>query len=449
MPSHLSLRSANSPTVCALVRKAVCVGFLAAGFFALGLGDESFVDEYAYITQSYQPDLLRLPQADERSWFETISYDLVPLPKYLINFSLRLAQIPRPGRGAALSWYDDTSYKWGAPYVLTVARLPSILLAALGCLAIFTIGVLVKDERVGLIAAFLLAVNPLYRLHAHRAMSEAPCEAFLLLALALGLWGWRTTLAGPAALQGLVILFVAGGLAGLSVLSKFTGILAFICFAGWCFLGIALPGVQPARKLALFMGTLAALVAASFVFIELNPFMTARPVGPLPAAVERLAEMGPFQRFLFLVDHRREVSRFQQRAYPHNALHNTAERAKVVAVQGFGRFGPFGPRKSDSTIRYDLPQDWGAICWLPLVVVGVTSAIQLGLRQYRESSLPMVWPLVIWACSSVAVVTAYLPMAWDRYQLPIQAPATLLAAIALAIVWDSLLLQRSRGEMGP
>jgi 4-amino-4-deoxy-L-arabinose transferase-like glycosyltransferase len=427
---------------------ACLIGFLAAGFFALGLFDEPFVDEYAYITQSYQPDLLRLPQTDERIWFETISYDLVPLPKYLINFSLRLAQIPRPGRGAALSWYDDTSYKWGAPHILTIARLPSILLGALGCVAIFTIGVQVKDERVGLIAAFLLAVNPLYRLHAHRAMSEASCEALLLLALAIGLRGWRTTLSSPGVVKGLVMLLAAGGMAGLSVLSKFTGILALVCFAGWCILGIALPRVQPARKLALLVGNIAAAVAAAIIFVELNPFMTAQPVGPLPAGIERIVEMGPFQRFLFLVDHRREVSRFQQRAYSHNALHNIGERAKVVAVQGFGRFGPFGPRKSDSTIRYDLLQDWGAICWLPLVGAGAISATKLGLRQYRGSGLPMAWPLVIWACSSVAAVTAYLPMAWDRYQLPIQGPAALLAAITLASVWENLSSHRSRAEMG-
>jgi 4-amino-4-deoxy-L-arabinose transferase-like glycosyltransferase len=448
MPPHHPLRSATSPAAYALVRKAGLVGFLAAGFFAFDLSDESFVDEYAYITQSYQPDLLRLPQTDERSWFETIAYDLVPLPKYLINFSLRLAQIPRPGRGAALSWYDDTSYKWGAPYILTLARLPSVLLGAIGCVAIFAIGVLVKDERVGLIAAFLLTVNPLYRLHAHRAMSEAPCEAFLLLSLALGLLAWRETLSRPGWLRGLLMLTVAGGLAGLSILSKFSGILALICFAGWCILGFALPGVRQANKLALLAGNAAAVMAASFMFVDLNPFMTARPEGPLPPELERVVQMGPFKRFLFLVDHRREVSRFQQRAYPHNALHTTRERAKVVAVQGFGRFGPFGPRKSDSTIRYDLLQDWGAICWLPLVVVGLTSAIRLGLQQYRESGMPMTWPLVIWACLSMTVVTAYLPMAWDRYQFPIQAPATLLAAITLASVWESLSSQRSRAEVG-
>ena len=74
------------------------VGILAAGFFCLGLGDEPFVDEYAYITQSYQPDLVFAGRTNDRAWLERVAFDLVPLPKYLINLSFRAAGIPRPSR---------------------------------------------------------------------------------------------------------------------------------------------------------------------------------------------------------------------------------------------------------------------------------------------------------------------------------------------------------------
>ena len=67
-----------------------------------------------------------------------------------------------------------------------------------------------------MIAAFLLAINPLYSLHAHRAMSEASCEAFMLVALAWvsGLESrcFRRTI-GPN-----LLLFIAAGCsAGLSI----------------------------------------------------------------------------------------------------------------------------------------------------------------------------------------------------------------------------------------
>ena len=134
------------------------------------------------------------------SWLEGPGYDLVPLPKYFINLAFRAAGISRPTRRDAIAWYANTSYRWGTTRELTIARLPSILTGALACVAIFALGTLVAGPWAGGIAAFLLAVNPLFRLHAHRAMSEASCEAFLLLALALGLWAWKALLAHAFAL---------------------------------------------------------------------------------------------------------------------------------------------------------------------------------------------------------------------------------------------------------
>jgi 4-amino-4-deoxy-L-arabinose transferase-like glycosyltransferase len=432
-----------------LVRNAGLIAILASGFFALGLGDVSFVDEYAYITQSYQPDLLFSGRANDPAWLESLAYDLVPLPKYLINLAFRMAQIPRPNREAAIRWYGNSHYTWGSPRVLTTARLPSIPLAAIGCMAIFALGVLVKDEKTGWIAAVLLAVDALYRLHAHRAMSEAPCEAFSLLALAMGLWAWRAILAQRNTMRGVFGLMLAGCLAGVAILAKFTGILALMCLGVWSILGIALPGVALTRKLILSAGTFLAIVAAWLVFLELNPTMTSRPAGRLPADLQALAEMGPWDRFRFLIDHRRRVSRAQQHAFSHNAVYTLDESAKVVAVQGFGRFGPFGPSKSDSLRRYDLAQDWGAICWLPLVLAGSIVSIRLGLKQFRAEKPPMGWAVAGWASLAVIVVTAYLPMAWDRYQMPIQAPAALLAALALAHAWETLEPRFSRVESRP
>ena len=65
-------------------------------------------------------------------------------------------------------------------------------------------------------------------------------------------------------------------------------------------------------------------------------------------------------------------------------------------------------------------------------------SIRLGKHQHRRPRPPTAWVLIVWACLALGVVTAYLPMAWDRYQLPIQAPAALLAALALASAWEAL-----------
>ncbi len=50
----------------------------------------------------------------------------------------------------------------------------------------------------------------------------------------------------------------------------------------------------------------------------------------------------------------------------------------MFAVQGFGRFGPFGPARSNSEVRYELGQDWGLVFWWPLVLFGVFQTIPVG-----------------------------------------------------------------------
>ena len=85
-----------------------------------------------------------------------------------------------------------------------------LFLGALGCVALFGCGVLVKDRRVGTIAAVLLMINPLYALHAHRAMSEVPYEAFLISALGPGLSAMQRIWSGRSRLGSLLLVVLAG-----------------------------------------------------------------------------------------------------------------------------------------------------------------------------------------------------------------------------------------------
>ncbi len=153
---------------------------------------------------------------------------------------------------------------------------------------------------------------------------------------------------------------------------------------------------------------------------------------------EVLASQSVRQRFDFQVKHRFQLSEKQKINFPNDALITFSEKTKVFAVQGFGRFGLFGPSQSDSTVRFDRRQDWGAILWAPLVMYGLFMSIRLGVSQYRAGQPPIAFALVIWAGTAWAVVTVYLPMAWDRYLLPIQSGNALLAAIAVAAIWERI-----------
>ena len=98
------------------------------------------------------------------------------------------------------------------------------------------------------------------------------------------------------------------------------------------------------------------------------------------------ASQGPWGRFVEMVELRLETAAGQKQMtkFQRDALHSPADKAAVFAVQGFGRFGPFGPSKSNSEVRYQLGQDWGLALWWPLVLVGVFQTFQLGRRQLRD-----------------------------------------------------------------
>jgi hypothetical protein len=308
---------------------------------------------------------------------------------------------------------------------------------------------LAKDRRVGVIAALLLMANPLYRLHAHRSMSDVPCEAFLLVALGLFLWSWRRTWCRGLGVQSILLLpCLAGCSAGLSLLCKFNGFLGLLIVVGWAAIAWAMPGLSVARKAGISAAMIMTIVTALAVSVVLNPFLTARPGGSLSSLARDISNLGLRDRFLFQVDHRVWMSSSQQKEMSHNALYTLSERAKVMVVQGFGRFGPLGPSESDSTVRFDYHQDWGIFGWAPLVLYGLVESIRLALSQIRSSRPPTGAALILWAAVAWTVVTLYLPMAWDRYLLPIQSGNALLGAMAVSSIWDKFIRRGPVAEPG-
>jgi len=417
--------------------KALALGCASLAVYGSSIHAKYFEDEYAYITQSYYADLFFTGKLDDRAWLEFFAYDLQPLPKYLIGLGLHCAHLPMPGPQDARNWYRNYA-RFGTTATLTAARWPSLILGSLGCVALFGCGTLVKDSRLGAIAAILFMVNPLYSLHAHRAMSDVPCEAFVTIALGLALlsWKWAWSARPPAAC--ILISSLSGLAAGLALQCKFNAFLALLIVAAWTVIGLIAPGLRLKRKLVIASSSIMTLATALAVFVILNPYLTARPRGFVSPQARRILKENPWQRFLFQVRHRVELSQDQQRTFPNDALHTLAERSEVVAVQGFGRFGPLGPSLSDSRVRFDFNQDFGALFWAPLVLIGLVESIGLVQSQWRAAAPPTGVALLVWAGVAWLVVTVYLPMAWDRYLLPIQAVNALLAALGPTMIWDRL-----------
>lgn len=426
---------------------ALAVGLTALAVFGWDLAAEpAFADESAYYSQSYYAAVFASGRRGDPLWLEYPAYDLPPLPKYLIGASLTGAGYPLPRPADARAWYLDTSRRFDPPGALRVARLPVVAIGALGCVAIYGLGVLAAGQRVGAAAAVLLLANPLYRLHARRAMSDVPCEAFLLLGLFLALRAGTRWLDGRDRHAGWLAAAGAGVCVGLSLLSKLSGLLGLMVVAAWAVLTLG-ARVPAARKVKILGAAALVAVAAAATFVALDPFLTAHPSSrPLPAGLAAVERMSIAARVRTMLELRFRVSTDQKAMFPHNAVNTPAEKVATAAVQGFGRFGPFGPPRSDSTRRFDARQDWGAVVWLPWVAAGAVWAGRRGRAQAEAGLAPAAWAVLAQFAVALAVVTAYLPMAWDRYLLSIQAPASLLAAGAAVALADRAF--PGRGDVG-
>ncbi|HEV3165170.1 MAG TPA: phospholipid carrier-dependent glycosyltransferase [Isosphaeraceae bacterium] len=429
------------------------VGALAVAVFGHDLGSEPhFADESAYISQSYFADLLLVGQWNSPAWLTYPARDLPPLPKYLIGGALKLRGYPLPGPSAARAWYMDINARCETDEMLEVARRPMVILGAAGCVAIFALGTMVGGRRVGVLAALLLMVNPLYKMQARRAMSDVPAEAFILASAAVFLWAWQRAIAReriqPPWLAAAAI--VSGVFAGLATLSKLNGALALLIIAAWVVLTASLPRVAIRAKIAIGVAAMVTGIAAALTFFELNPYLTAqlevrRLGGNQPIA--QIAAMSPWGRARAMLELRLNVPLDQQKVFPNYALTSPTAKIEAVVVQGFGRFGPFGPAHSDSTKRFDWNQDRGALIWLPWVVLGAIWAASRGRRQFRAGEPTTSWAILLQAIVALATVTAFIPLAWDRYYLSLQPGSALFAAGVAVAALDSLVgrILRQRG----
>jgi len=271
-------------------------------------------------------------------------------------------------------------------------------------------------------------------------MSDVPAEALILLTLALGLWVWRRQCAATGWGMGLVPMsMVVGASGGLAVLAKLNGALALMTICMWSFLNVTFRVAQTRRDMPIsrvkasgivptLIYTLLACVVGFATFPLMNPFMTAKPKGPLPPFMADIAQQDLFGRARTVARHRADVSNQAMKLFPHNALSTLPEKVSAVAIQGYGRFGPLGPYDTDSTKRFDLTQDWGALVWLPVVVAGLLLQCKIGCEQWRTGKPPISLAIASMTCLAIVVITGFIPLAWDRYYLSIQPGAALLAA---------------------
>ncbi len=217
----------------------------------------------------------------------------------------------------------------------------------------------------------------------------------------------------------------------------------------WTVLGLVLTRFPLRRRLALAAGAILIPTTAAATVLVLNPTLTAHPPVRLSPIMETWVRQTPIERFRFMARIRAKISASQQKQYEPYALTTPGEKFRVIVAQGYGRFSPLGPSHSHAPVILDWAQDRSAVIWLPWVIAGAFWAAARGRGQLRRDEPPTAWAILIMAAIAVLCVALYIPLAWDRYLLPIQPGSILLASGVAVAAFDVVMIRlrpRSRVE---
>ncbi len=355
------------------------------------------------------------------------------LPKYLIGLAARLA-------GYEIDDLND-QWLWGADWdwnvtdghmpsdgLLLAARWSSSILAALSIPAIFGLGWLWRGRRAAYAASLILALHPVVLIHGRRAYMEGALLFFsVLVILIAAAWGQRLT--RPVVSRRAVWGGALGlGLAtGLLVASKHSG--AAVAAAAYGGLGISLFGMraQPRRAGLALAVLLASGIMALGVFLALNPAWWSDPLA-------RVSEVLTLRQGLV----NDQVAAFPGSVYPDFGARLGGMLRELSVAPPVYFEAPWWSEYPALAAQIDL---YRTSLWAGVQVGtnGLTTLLGLGLLGLSLIGIvPLLgalrrgqalgWAVGLWGVLNAAVILLTIPLAWQRYSMPLYPVQAALAA---------------------
>lgn len=353
-----------------------------------------------------------------KAWEDRLAYEEPPVGPYIIGLALSVSGYGDKIKelGEMRRWDFLKDYDWNVAAgamppkeVLCVARLTMAILGILTCLLIYWIGKKIFNARTGLIAALLLAYNPLMLSCSSRAMTDAPLLFFLTVNLVLMVFFYRSflknNLLGTLVFSGLIGINIA-----LAAGTKLNGALNAIIFGSFCIFVVFMktlrrriqrdsPGVDNTDKLRankeiniILISLLIAGVTAISVFTIMNPYLYDQPL----------------KGSINMVTFRMELARGQQELFG-GGLTSLGQKAFFVIYRTLfpGNNVILG---NIFKVHFDFLL---FLLGLGLLLYGEAEYL---LKNYRPSlrSIILIWIAVIFAGT-----IGWIPLDWDRYYLPV------------------------------
>lgn len=384
----------------------VCLIWIGFCFFLSGKSDTLSVseDEISWFFHTEYFDLLRTGRFDDPAWQSYEAYDHPPLAKYAFGLWVYLADTSVPDTRAALreqigrwEFYGNTAFTPERyPELIRYVRLLRTLQVVLAgtTLVIFAVIGYICSRRLWVLLTlpWLMVLNPLFP----ETMLRVTPDALLLLLAGAGTV-WYISL--PAYRYRRIVGF--GVLMGLAVSTKLT---AVSMIAGYLTYQILRPFFQGAPIRRVMVDISVFLACVSLIWLISNPTVTDN---------WRLSA-----RYL---EFRQDQTVRLQEAYPKYALTSVPQRVQAVVCTFL------------LSCRGDYPN--GRL-FLPPVVVALLMGCGglLCVRRVLGGEKSADWFIACLGSQVTVFTLAYLPLAFDRYFLPLLPLLSGLCSAGLLVV---------------
>jgi hypothetical protein len=350
-------------------------------------------------------------------WKDPLAYDHPPVGKYVLGLSLFVF-----GYGDRIEelwnmnpWNFHKDYNWNVSQgalppkdILYVGRLTMAILGGLTCFLIYWVGRTIFSIRVGIIAALLLAYNPLMLSCSKRAMFDAPLLFFMTINLMLIMFFYRSFLKGKhlrtfsfAALIGIDIALAAG--------TKPNGGLAGIIFAMFCLLFALIKIGRYRFSEGKRKGMIAKLTADKEVKIILSSLMISGCIAILVfVGINPTLYHRPLKGSMKMVKYRMSVVNAQQKNFGH-AITSLSQKFNLVIKRTL-------IEKSYVTLGkiFKFPIDFG------LFLLGLIILLYTEVKYLLKNNKPSLKSImIVWIFITFAGIMAWIPLDWNRYYLPV------------------------------
>ncbi len=381
-------------------------------------------------SQFVQGEAAKLAYVPGQEILQPLSYRLLngPIPKLLIGLSRTIYGVSAQSLPADFVWGASMeANKSSVPgaALLWVARMPMALMNSLSAVLIFAIARHAHNLASAIVAALLFVFDPLMLLHNRRAMSESAL-IFTTIASMAAMGGMMSALTSKRSSAWVWSVMLGVALA-FAMASKHTAVILVLVAAS-----LLLISQQPRR---LVMHLILAGMTCAIVFVALNPVMWLDPAATISRMWQDRNAMVNTQ-----VDGVIATEPWKWLATPQarisTALYETllgSPDAWVYAdsqLPEFVRYFSYIPHKvlRESVVAWSL---------------ALATAIGFFIVLFNPTSLRSVVPqwrmlLMAWSLVNMLFIVGFIPLAWQRYFIPLTPCVVLLAGVGIGSLIDAI-----------